>query len=195
VDDTPFRRPVALPGILADAEILGFAMSCEDRTGSLLATLAASKPGGRLLELGTGTGAGTAWLLDGMDRGSRLVTVEVNAAVQAVAGDHLGLDPRVSFEIGDAGAWLFAYDGQPFDLAFVDCRPGKFQQFEELLALLRPGALYVGDDLLPQATWPGDHQERVTGFLDQLPTVGNLRYTTLAWASGLVVGAVAWSTP
>lgn len=195
MDDTPFRRPVALGSILAEAERLGFAMSCEDRTGSLLATLATSKPGGRMLELGTGVGASAAWLLDGMDPGARLVSVEANSAVQAIASDHLGVDPRVSFEVGDAGTWLSAYGGPPFDLAFVDCRPGKFQQLSELLGLLQPGALYIGDDLLPQATWPADHQARVDQLLAELPDVQNFRYTTLAWASGLVVGAVAWSTP
>jgi hypothetical protein len=48
VDDTPTHRPPALPAILADSAARGFAMACEERTGSLLATLAASKPGGRL---------------------------------------------------------------------------------------------------------------------------------------------------
>lgn len=66
MDDAPVRTPAALAAILADSATLGFAMSCQPRTGALLATLAASKPGGRILELGTGTGAGAAWLLDGM---------------------------------------------------------------------------------------------------------------------------------
>ncbi|MCW3844626.1 hypothetical protein ONA70_31565 [Micromonospora yasonensis] len=39
------------------------------------------------------------------------------------------------------------------------------------------------------ATWPVDHQQRVDGFLTALPDVPALRYTTLAWALGLVIGA------
>lgn len=187
MDDTPVRRPAALASILADSAACGFAMSCEDRTGSLLATMAASKPGGRLLELGTGTGAGTAWLLDGMDPTAHLTTVEIDRALQAIAVAHLGADPRVSFETGDADTWLSTYDGEPFDMAFVDCRPGKFHRLDDLLALLYVGGLYVGDDLMPQPTWPPEHQDRVDGFLACLPTVAGLRYTTLAWASGLVV--------
>ena len=50
-----------------DTEELGFTMASEPKTGALLAVLAASKPGGQFLELGTGTGLGTAWLLSGMD--------------------------------------------------------------------------------------------------------------------------------
>lgn len=189
MDDTPTRTPPALDNIMTDSAALGFAMSCEARTGALLATLAACKPGGRLLELGTGTGAGAAWLLDGMSGDATLTTVEIDPQVQGVARLHLGGDPRVRFEIEDAHTWLCAYDGEPFDLVFVDCRPGKFHALETLLDLLRFGGLYVADDLLPQPTWPDDHQPRVDGFLERLPRVSGLRAVTLAWSSGLVVAA------
>nr|MDT0660633.1 class I SAM-dependent methyltransferase [Micromonospora sp. DSM 115978] len=118
-----------------------------------------------------------------------LTSVEMSPQVQAVAVQHLGADPRATFEVADAHAWLSGYDDEPFDLAFVDCRPGKFQDLETLLGLLRVGGLYVGDDLLPQPTWPDDHQRRVGAFLDRLPSVSGLRPVTMAWASGLVVGA------
>ena len=75
MDDTPHTFPTALPALRAAAREAGFTMSCEERTGSLLAVLAAARPGGRILELGTGVGEGTAWLLSGMDGASRLVTV------------------------------------------------------------------------------------------------------------------------
>ena len=64
MDDQAFTRtPRTLSGIQGDTEALGFSMASEPKTGALLAALAASKPGGRFLELGTGTGVGTAWLL------------------------------------------------------------------------------------------------------------------------------------
>ena len=46
---------------------LGFDMPSDARTGALLKALAASKPRGDLLELGTGTGLATACLLAGME--------------------------------------------------------------------------------------------------------------------------------
>ena len=168
MDDTPARTPLALGNIMTDSAALGFAMSCDARTGSLLATLAACKPGGRLLELGTGTGAGSAWLLDGMSWDATLTTVEIDPALQGVARLHLGGDPRVRFEIDDAHTWLCSYDGEPFDLVFVDCRPGTFHGLVTLVGLLRVGGLYVTDDL---------------------PEVARLRAVTMAWSSGLVVGA------
>jgi predicted O-methyltransferase YrrM len=187
--DQPWRRPPQLDAILADASRLGFAMSCEDRTGALLAVLAASKPGGRLLELGTGVGAGAAWLLDGMTPDATLTSVELDPAVQAVAAARLGADPRLHLLQQDAGDWLAGYDGPGFDLAYVDCRPGKFEQFERLVRLLAPGALYLGDDLLPQPTWPDDHQQRVDAFLVRLVHERGMRPVVMGWASGLVVAA------
>lgn len=188
MEDLPTIRPAALYGIVVDSREIGFAMACEARVGSLLATLAASKPGGRVLELGTGTGAGAAWLLDGMDPDARLTSVEQNPDVQAIAVKHLGEDPRATFTTADADAWLSDYDGALFDMAFVDCRPGKFHRLSDLVLLLRVGGLYVVDDLLPQPTWPTDHQTRVDVFLGRLPEVAQLRATPMAWASGLVVG-------
>src|SRR5690349_12276792 len=75
-DYTNLSAPTALAGILAETAALGFGMVSEPLTGSLLRTLAAVKPDGDFLELGTGTGAATAWLLDGMDARSRLISVE-----------------------------------------------------------------------------------------------------------------------
>ncbi|MFC9298504.1 O-methyltransferase [Streptomyces sp. NPDC057011] len=188
MDDTPWTRPEALDAILAAAAAQGFEMSCEDRTGALLATLAASKPGGQMAELGTGVGAGAAWLLHGMNPTARLTSVEMDPERQMVAIQHLGEDPRVKFRSANADTWLDAYRGPLLDLVYVDCRPGKFRRLGELLALMAPGGIYIVDDLMPQSTWPDDHQPRVTTFLEQLPEVPNLLSTPLRWASGLVVG-------
>ena len=91
MNDTEFRRaPEAVRGIVADTEAISFTMISEPKVGSLLATLAASKPSGRFLELGTGTGHGTAWLLHGMDAASSLDTVDSDDRVVAIARRHLG---------------------------------------------------------------------------------------------------------
>ena len=51
----------------ANAERLGFTMSSDDETGRLLSVLASAVPaGGRILELGTGVGFGTAALVAGL---------------------------------------------------------------------------------------------------------------------------------
>src|SRR4051794_22116841 len=65
-DEPTVRLPAMLAALFRENEQIGFQLASEQRTGVLLRVLAASKPGGHLLELGTGTGVGTAWLLDGM---------------------------------------------------------------------------------------------------------------------------------
>lgn len=81
-------------------------MASEPKTGSLLRTLSATKPGGQFLELGAGTGIGTAWLLAGMGIYSRLVSIDTDPAVVAIAQRHLGHDPRVTFQIMDGAEFL-----------------------------------------------------------------------------------------
>jgi len=125
---------------------------------------------------------------DGVNPSLDAVTVEMDPAHQAVAAGHLGHDTRVSFVTADADAWLDSYAGPPLALAYVDCRPGKFHHLDDLVGLLEPGGLYVVDDLLPQPTWPGDHQTRVDNFLAHLPERSNLLGTTATWASGVLVG-------
>jgi hypothetical protein len=59
-------QPTAYTGIDHATSQSGFTMASDSQTCSLLRTLAASKPAGRFLELGTGTGLSTSWILDDM---------------------------------------------------------------------------------------------------------------------------------
>src|SRR5437016_1009202 len=112
--------PKILPSILKATAASGFTMASDAQTGSLLQTLAASKPGARLLELGTGTGLSTAWILAGMDAASTLVTVDNDEAVQSLARRHLEEDARVTFRLMDGGAFLESLAGPQFDFLFAD---------------------------------------------------------------------------
>ncbi|RPI41980.1 MAG: methyltransferase domain-containing protein, partial [Betaproteobacteria bacterium] len=149
--------PSSCEEILVQTKALGFDMVSEPRVGALLAALAASKPSGRLLELGTGTGHGTAWLLSGMDANATLDTVDTDASVLALARAHLGTDSRVTFHVADAAQFIERAPQARFDLIFADAWAGKFSHLEPTLALLRPGGIYIVDDLLPQPTWPEGH--------------------------------------
>ena len=180
------RRPACLEGILRDTEALRFDMSSEPRVGALLAALVASKPGGRFLELGTGTGHGTAWLLAGMDAASSLDTVDSDPAVVAAAQRHLASDTRVTFHVMDGADFLKRSSNQ-FDLIYADAWPGKFSQLDEALSLLRPGGIYVIDDLLPQPNWPEGHAPKVPLLIDDIERRDEFTTVRLAWASGLML--------
>jgi predicted O-methyltransferase YrrM len=183
------REPVVLAGITVEGKSMGFRAASEPGTGALLQVLAASKPGGRLLELGTGTGVGTAWLLNGMDSAACLDTVDNDPAVVAVARRHLGDDSRVRFHIADGEDWLRDYTGAPFDLIFADAWPGKFSALTTTLGLLAPGGLYVIDDLLPQPNWPESHSSRIEPLLCEIEGMSELACVRLPCASGLAVVA------
>jgi len=188
MDDLSYiRPPVALARILKRTTDLRFEMASEDRTGALLRTLAASKPGGRFLELGTGTGVATAWLLDGMDATSKLISIDVNATFQQVARDVLGDDSRVTFIADDAVAFLNAQPAASFDLVFADALRGKYEGLDEALRVVRSGGIYIIDDMLPQSNWPDGHAPRVLALLETLASHPEFEITQMAWASGLVV--------
>ena len=186
-DSEILRQPDAVARILGDTEALDFNMVSEPKVGALLAVLAAAKPAGRLLELGTGTGHGTAWLLAGMDKASTLDTVDTDASVVAVAQRHLGSDSRVRFHVMDGAQFLERSRSTQFDLIYADAWPGKFSHLDAALALLRPGGMYIIDDLLPQPNWPEGHAPKVPVLIDDIERRGEFSTVRLAWASGLML--------
>ncbi len=71
--------PAAYHAIDEATKASGFTMASDIYTCSLLKTLAASKPRGRFLELGTGTGLSTSWILAGMDANATLDSIDNDA--------------------------------------------------------------------------------------------------------------------
>jgi predicted O-methyltransferase YrrM len=188
MNDEAFTRiPPKLAAIHRDTQDLGFSMASEPRTGALLAALAASKPSGRFLELGTGTGLGTAWLLSGMDATSRLDTVDTDPGVVAVAQRHLASDARVTFHVMDGAEFIGQAAQGSFDLIYADAWPGKFSHLDQALSLLRNGGIYFIDDLLPQANWPEGHAAKVPLLVEALESRAAFVSVRLAWASGLML--------
>jgi predicted O-methyltransferase YrrM len=185
--------PIDTPPVAAFAkdfgEKRGFMMSSEPRTGALLRTLVATKPAGRILEVGAGLGVGAAWLLDGMDAEARLICLEVHQRIGGLCQKFLADDPRVQVIITDATDWLESYDGPPFDFAFVDTTTTKFHRRDSLFKHLADGALFVADDLLPQQSWAPEHPARVEVFRKEILLEPNLVPTLMDWSSGLLVAA------
>ena len=181
------KLPPFLDKIMEDTKAIDFSMASEPRTGAHLRVLAASKPGGSLLELGTGTGISTAWLLDGMNADSRLTTVDNDMRMQSVARNALGNDPRLNVVTEDGIDFLRRQAPESFDLIFADVVPGKYDGLDYALALLRRGGMYIIDDMLPQPNWPEGHGSKVPILTENLFARNELRAVSLAWGSGLVI--------
>ncbi|MEM1248450.1 MAG: class I SAM-dependent methyltransferase [Acidobacteriota bacterium] len=187
MEDAPQRLPATLEALEVETERLGFDMASGRRTGALLAQLAASKPGGSALELGTGTGLSAAWILDGLDAQGSLISVDTDPDLQEVARRALGDDARLRLVRADAAIYLTELEPSSFDLIFADAWPGKFELLEETLALLSPGGFYVIDDLLPQPNWPEDHAPKVPELIDRIESLPGYRTLRLSWCTGLLV--------
>jgi predicted O-methyltransferase YrrM len=181
--DTPCAD---LDRLRSAASHLRFAMSCDDTTGRLLATLAASKPGGRLLELGTGVGTGTCWIRHGMNPDAQLTTIEADDAWQSAARAIVG-EAQITYIVDDAGHWLTTYAGQPFDLVFADTWPGKFTHLDRALDLVTPGGIYLVDDLNPLDAWPAAHTAAVTELTRILFSRPDYHCTRIHEGSGLLI--------
>ena len=165
---------------------LQFNMASDLYTGSLLKTLAASKPSGRFLELGAGTGLATAWIVSGMDEKSSLIAIENNELLIGVANKNI-VDSRVEFMLADAYQWIREYKAEKFDFIFADAMPGKYDLFDETIAMLNSGGLYIIDDMLPQPNWPLGHDEKVGSFISGLESRDDLLMTKMNWSTGIII--------
>jgi predicted O-methyltransferase YrrM len=190
-DAMNLNPPHTLAAIARDTAALGFGMASEPLTGALLRTLAAGKPGGAFLELGTGTGLSTAWILDGMDGASTLDSVDNDAQAQDIALHHLAADPRLTLHRMDGAEFLRRAQAaqRSYDFVFADTWPGKYTELEIALRLVRPGGLYIVDDMLPQQNWPEGHAPKVAALIADLEQRSTFHIAKLNWASGIILAA------
>ncbi len=179
--------PKEIAAIDADGKSIGFNMPSEPLTCSLLRVLAASKPAGNFLELGSGTGVSTAWILDGMDVNSRLTTIDNEESLLQILRQHLGSDPRLTVVCGDGDQIVPSLAGQEFDFIFADAWPGKYRFLDKTLSLLKSGGIYVIDDMLPQPNWPEGHEQKATALIADLENRSDLKLVKMSWASGIIL--------
>jgi len=178
--------PVEYEKIMEATIAMQFNMASDLYTGSLLKTLAASKPSGRFLELGTGTGLATSWIAEGMDEKSSLLTIDNNALLIDVAKRFLN-DKRIEFLVADGYSWLIECTDEKFDLIFADAMAGKYDLFDDAIRILKSNGIYIIDDMLPQPNWPQGHAERVNEFIKHLEERDDLFVTKLNWSTGIIL--------
>ena len=162
-------------------------MASDVLTGNLLQTLAATKPKGRFLEIGTGTGLSATWILNGMDSQSTLLSVDNNSELVSVAKQFLGSDPRLTLQFADGVELIKSLAGQTFDFIFADSWPGKYNTLEETLRLVAPSGFYIVDDMLPQPNWPEGHQQTVDELLKKLDALKDFQVCKMNWSTGLML--------
>ena len=181
----PFAK--AYSNIDKATKLSGFTMASDVLTCSLLRTLASSKPAGKFLELGTGTGLSTSWILDGMDDDSTLTSIDNDSQFLEIAQSFLGNDKRLKLICTDGGEWVEENRDQKYDYIFADTWHGKYLLLDHVLSMLKKGGLYIIDDMLPQPNWPEGHQEKAINLVSLLEKRDDLSLTKQVWASGIIV--------
>jgi predicted O-methyltransferase YrrM len=181
----------AVPPLVAEATLrareAGFPYSCEPATGRLLAVLTAHLPArARVLELGTGTGVGTAWIASGLLPRTDVEVISVEADPQraelAARGDWPAF---VGFRRGDA-LDLLARAG-PSDLIFADAPAGKWHGLDKTIAALRPYGMLIVDDMTPRPDWDDRQRTEQSNVRETLLTAPALTSVELAHGSGLIL--------
>ena len=138
-----------------------FERSSIREVGRLLGALAASRPRGRLAEIGTGTGVGAAWVASSMGSDATFVTVEADDDRAAACARLFADQPQVRVLHGD---WHDVLPPEaPFDLLFFDgggwkrSPPAQMRaESERALELVNAGGVVAMDDLTPEHRWPED---------------------------------------
>ncbi len=179
--------PRVYPDLLQKCKDIGFSMPSDVYIGTLLKTLIASKPNGNFLELGTGIGLSLAWMVDGMDERSTLITIDNDAELIEIVKKKFKDNERVVVRCEDGSQWIENYDGTPFDLIFADAWPGKYSEIDETLNLVKPGGFYVIDDMTAQPNWPDGHQENVDRLVGYLGKRKDFTLTKMDWSTGVLI--------
>ena len=143
------------------AAALRFERSSIPEVGRLLAALTASQPRGRLAEIGTGTGFGSAWIASALGTEASFVTVEVDDERAAACARLFADYPQVRVLHGD---WHEVLPPEaPFDLLFFDGGGWKRSPPHQMraesvraLQLVAAGGVVVMDNLTPEHLWPAD---------------------------------------
>jgi predicted O-methyltransferase YrrM len=188
MNDTIIKdKPAVIEKIDTDAAEINFGQPSDDLTGVFLRTIIASKPSGNFLELGTGAGRATAWILEGMSQDAKLISVESDDTLIAIAQKHLGYDPRLELICSRGEEVIVSLPSSYFDVIFADTWPGKYNHLEEALLLVKEGGFYIIDDMLPQPNWPEGHAEKAENLIRTLENDRRFQMVKMNWASGAIV--------
>ena len=115
----------------------------------LVAVLVASKPGGKVVEIGTSYGEGALAIVAALPPGATFVTVEIDPERAARARAALAGTAAEVIE----GDWRELLPARgPFDVVFADGGTA----YDRVADLLAPGGVLVKDDLTPGRLVEGD---------------------------------------
>jgi predicted O-methyltransferase YrrM len=179
--------PPLVAAAASRAREAGFAMSCGPAAGRFLAVLAAHLAArAKVLELGTGAGAGTAWITSGLlPRTDVTVTTIDNDRAKAALAARGDWPSFVNLRYGEARGLLA--EGGTYDLIFADAPDGKWHGLDRTIATLSPHGMLVVDDMTPMPGWPGNQRAGQDRVRQALLTAPQLIAVELAHGFGIIL--------
>jgi predicted O-methyltransferase YrrM len=178
------RTDTYLEGILPDPPLGLEAAQSESRAaglppievtplqGRFLHLLARAVHARRILEVGTLGGYSTIWLAHALPPEGKLITLEIEPKHAEVARRNLArahLTSRVEIRVAPALRTLPALRAEkagPFEFVFIDAdKPNNVAYFDAALAMTRPGALIVIDNVVREGAVadPANSEPAVAG--------------------------------
>lgn len=143
----------------------------------------------RALELGTGMGLTTYHILSNLPPDGVLDSVESDQALIEVARQIVGGDKRLRMHnrlgedfIGEA------LDADGYDLIFADTWPGKYILLDEVLRMVKPGGMYVIDDMKRSDGWPDGHEQKARILLAHLQSLKGWSFSYYTFGTGVGIG-------
>ena len=128
----------------------------------------------RVVEVGSLFGYSAIWMARALPADGVLVALEINPLHVRVIRENAqraGLADKINVIEGDARETLPALKARsPFDFAFVDAdKMGYVDYFEQVMMLLRPGAIIVADNMSAHGNvWNADADAKTRG---NVPTI------------------------
>ncbi len=143
----------------------------------------------RALELGTGMGLTTHHILTNLPSDGTLDSVESDQALIEVAEEAVGGDKRLTLHNRLGEDFINdALGAERYDLIFADTWPGKYFLLDEALQMVKPGGVYVIDDMNYSKEWPIGHEEKARGLLARLKSLDRWSFSYYTFGTGVGIG-------
>jgi predicted O-methyltransferase YrrM len=173
-------------------------------SGPVLRLLASAISASHVVEIGTGAGVSSVWLLRGMAADGTLTSIDAEHEHQRAARETLqaaGIEPgRYRLIAGRAMEVLPRLADGAYDIVFIDADKTEYAAYyDQALRLLRPGGLVIIDNALwgGKVADPAQRDAQTVGLRElgqQMAQEESLVSALLPVGDGLLVGVAQEST-
>lgn len=181
-----YNTPPQIESIETFSRENSFNMNSEPIIGHILSHYSRNILNGNILEIGTGCGYGSSWILSSLKENTQFTSIDtfsdgINFCIKLFSEYK-----NAHFEEIDGNEFLINTSNE-YDLIFADAWPGKFENLNISIEKLKSGGMLILDDLLPQDNWPPNHQSNVDTLIDTLQNDTRINTLFLKYGTGYAI--------